>query len=95
MPQEREDRPETLTERFLEDAHQHRWAVSVYLVNGFQLKGEVIEYDAESVLFKHKEVHQLINRSAIATMYPVSASKGPAAEWWKGLRREKGDREAG
>ncbi len=94
MPQKREDRPETLTERFLKDAYQHRWAVSVYLVSGFQLKGEVIEYDAETVLLKHKEVHQLINRSAIATMYPVSASKGPPAEWWKGLRPEKGDREA-
>lgn len=61
----------------------------MYLVNGFQLKGEVIEYDAEAVLFKHKEVHQLINRSAITTMYPVSASKGPPAEWWKGLRPKK------
>lgn len=40
------------TDRFLEDARDTHQRVSVYLVNGFQLKGEVVTFDEDTILFK-------------------------------------------
>ncbi len=60
-------------------------AASLYLVNGFQMKGEVVEFDDESVLFRHKGVHQLVMRSAVASMYPISRSSQGEDEWWRAL----------
>ena len=73
----------TLAEAFLGDARDTGRQVSVYLVNGFQLKGVITEFDEEAVLFKHKDVHQLVMRSAIAAMYPLSSSKQGSEEWWQ------------
>ena len=73
----------TLVDRFIRNAHESRQLVSVYLVNGFQLKGQIVEYDEETILFKHKDIHQLIMRAAVASMYPVPNSKKDAAEWWR------------
>ncbi len=81
--QEKQGSP-TLADRLLEEVWHSGRQVSVYLVSGFQLKGEVIEFDADTVLFKHKEGGQLIMRSAIATMYPLSDAKHDASEWWRG-----------
>ncbi len=72
----------TLAERFLNDARATRRPASLYLVSGFQLKGEIVEFDQETILFNHKNVHQLVMRSAIASMYPVPDSKQGADEWW-------------
>jgi len=72
----------TLAERFLNDARAKHWPVSLYLISGFQLKGEIVEFDQETILFNHKNVHQLVMRSAIASMYPVPDSKQGAGEWW-------------
>ena len=73
----------TLADRFLEDARDAVLLVSVYLVSGFQLKGNVVEFDKESILFIHKSVHQLVMRSAVASMYPSARSKDGADEWWQ------------
>ncbi len=73
----------TLAERFFINALDTRQPVSVYLVNGFQLKGEVVAFDEETILFKHKYVHQLIMRTAVASMNPLSGSKGDPGEWWR------------
>ena len=56
--------------------------MSAYLVNGFQLKGEVLEFDEETILFKVKDACQLVMRSAVASIYPVRDSKRPDNEWW-------------
>ena len=72
----------TLAERFLGDARESRRQISMYLVNGFQLKGEVVSFDERAVLFSHKDVLQLVMRSAVASMYPVMGSKQAAEEWW-------------
>ena len=73
----------TLADRLLEEVRRNRQPVSVYLVSGFQLKGEVLEFDADTVLLKHKDGAQLIMRSAIATMYPLGDAKHDASEWWR------------
>ncbi len=73
----------TLAERYLNDARATRRPASLYLDSGFQLKGEIVEFDQETILFNHKNVHQLVMRSAIASMYPVPDSKQGADEWWR------------
>jgi len=83
MSDTRKKQSTTLAERFLNDARATHWPVSLYLVSGFQLKGKIVEFDQETILFNHKNVHQLVMRSAIASMYPVPDSKQGADEWWR------------
>ena len=72
-----------MVHRFLEEARDGHTPLSVYLLSGFQLKGEVVEFDDAAILFKHKGVHQLVMRPAVANIYPFRNSKGDAEEWWR------------
>ena len=72
-----------LVDRFLVEARDGGLSSSLYLVNGFQMKGEVVEFDDEAVLFKHKGVHQLVMRAAVASMYPLVKSRQSDDEWWR------------
>ena len=75
---------QTLVDKFLIDMRDSESTVSIYLVSGFQLKGEVIQADSNAILFSHRGVHQLVMRSAVATMYPVRQQGQDGAEWWRG-----------
>ena len=83
MPETRNGESASFADRLLEEARSNRWPLSLYLVSGFQLKGEVVEFDMATVLFKRKDIHQLVMRSAIATMYPVPGLKADADAWWR------------
>ena len=72
-----------LVDRLLLDMREAQHTMSVYLVNGFQLKGTVLNFDHEAILFKLKDAHQLVMRSAVASMYPVSSSNGSHKDWWR------------
>ena len=69
----------SLVDQLLEELKDNRRMASVYLVNGFQLKGEIVEFDSEAILVKVRESHQLVMRSAVASMYPA------AEDWWAAL----------
>jgi RNA chaperone Hfq len=73
----------TLVDRLLAVTKDSRQPISVYLVNGFQLKGEVVEFDEESMLINHKNVHQFVMRSGVASMYPLSGARQNAGDWWQ------------
>ena len=79
----------TIADRFLQDARNSRKSVSLYLVSGYQLKGEVVEFDAKSILFKHKDTCQIVVRSAVTSMYPLLKSKEDAASWWRQYTSEE------
>ena len=81
-PEKNKDHP-TLADRVLAGVRDTRQAVSVYLVNGFQLKGEIVEFDEEAIIFKLKDVHQLVMRTAVAALYPLISSKQEADAWWR------------
>ena len=83
MPARRTGKPEPLATRLLQGARDSKWTMSVYLVNGFQLKGEVVDFDDEAILFSHKSAHQLVMRSGVASMYPLPSSEHNADEWWR------------
>ncbi len=72
----------SLADRLLTQAQGGHWQVSVYLNSGFQLKGEIVDFDDEGVLVAHKSVNQLVMRSGIASMYPLPGADS-AAEWWE------------
>ena len=76
-------RSKTLVEQLLEDAREAHLPVSIYLVNGFQLKGEVVDFDDEAILFHHKNAHQLVMRTGVATVYPLPGAKQGGGEWWR------------
>ena len=73
----------TIADRFLRDARDNHRTASLYLTSGFQLKGEIVDFDREVILFNHKKAHQLVMRSAVATMFPVPDSKQSADGWWR------------
>jgi sRNA-binding regulator protein Hfq len=47
----------------------------LYLVSGFQLKGQVLAFDEETILFRHKSIGQYVLRSAVATMHVLPSPK--------------------
>ena len=75
MPESKAAKATTLADQFFKDALDTGQALSLYLVNGFQLKGQVLAFDTETILFKHKGVNQLVLRSAVATMFVVRSAK--------------------
>ena len=74
---------QTLVDRFLIDMRDSQSTISIYLVSGFQLKGEVVQADSRAILFSHRGVHQLVMRSAVATMHPVRQHGQDGGEWWR------------
>ena len=73
----------SISDRFLDYIRDNHQQVSIYLVSGFQLKGEIVESDGDAILFKQKEVHQVVMRSAVASMYPVTVRQEEGSEWWR------------
>ena len=82
------ERESTLTDRFLEEARATSQPVNMYLVNGYQLKGEVEAFDAEAILFNHKDAYQLVMRSGVASMYPIPNTGPQASAWWRSFASE-------
>lgn len=60
-----------LQEIFLTRALHSRMAVTVFLVNGFQLRGVVTGFDAFTVVVNTDGRQQVIYKHAISTIVPV------------------------
>lgn len=85
MPNSRRNGDSTLADLFLAKARDSQIATSLYLSSGFQLKGEVVDFDRETILFHHKNSHQLVMRRAVATIFPVPDGKRDGDGWWQSL----------
>ena len=59
-----------LQDSFLSDLVSKKVSVSIYLVNGIKLHGEIEIFD-ESVILLKNSVSQLIYKHAISTIVPV------------------------
>jgi host factor-I protein len=75
----------SLVDRLMAEMRSNHRIVSVYLVNGFQLKGEIVDFDQEAILVKVKDAHQLVMRSGVASMYPIQGSSVNSEDWWSRL----------
>ena len=60
-----------LQEIFLLKARRDRVPVTMYLMNGFQLRGTITGYDAFVVVLETDGKQQIIYKHAISTVVPV------------------------
>ena len=64
-------KPENLQDRFLNQARKDRTPVTVFLMNGFQMRGTVTGYDPFVVVLESDGRQQVIYKHAISTVVPL------------------------
>jgi host factor-I protein len=64
----------TLQEPFLNALRKEHVAVSIYLVNGIKLQGQIDSFDQFVVVLKNS-VHQMVYKHAISTIVPSKPVK--------------------
>ncbi|MCS3902391.1 host factor-I protein [Methylohalomonas lacus] len=69
----------SLQDPFLNALRKDRTPVSIYLVNGIKLQGQVESFDQFVILLKNT-VSQLVYKHAISTIVPARAVKLPRAD---------------
>jgi len=62
--------PASLQDTFLAECKRQGAAVTVYLVNGFQLRGAVKGFDSFTVLLEYEQKTHLVYKHAISTISP-------------------------
>ncbi len=77
-----------LQDSFLNQARRENVAVTIHLVNGFQIKGNVKGFDSFTVIVESGGRQQLIYKHAISTIAPAQALTDFAAEPPGRARRE-------
>lgn len=59
-----------LQDTFLNKARREKISITVYLVNGYQIKGYVKGFDNYTIILKSEDKQQLIYKHAISTIIP-------------------------
>jgi len=70
---------QTLQDPFLNALRKERVPVSIYLVNGIKLQGQVESFDQFVVLLKNS-ISQMVYKHAISTIVPARNIKMPTTE---------------
>ena len=70
---------QSLQEPFLNTLRKERIPVSIYLVNGIKLQGQIESFDQFVVLLKNS-VSQMIYKHAISTVVPSRPVRLPQAD---------------
>ena len=65
------DKTKTLQDAFLQRARAERVPVTLFLMNGFQLRGVLRAYDSFTVIIDSDGKQQLIYKHAISTIAPA------------------------
>ena len=68
-------KPENLQDRFLNQARKERTTLTLFLMNGFQLRGTIIIFDQFVVLVYSEGKQNLIYKHAISTIQPAEPVK--------------------
>ena len=66
---------ENLQDLFLNDVRKERQLVTVFLINGFQMKGVVTGFDSFVVCLVSEGRQQMIYKHAISTVVPARPVK--------------------
>ena len=69
-----------LQDLFLLSARRSRMSVTVFLVNGFQMRGIVTGFDSFVVVLESDGKQQMLYKHAISTIVPVSPMDLRAAD---------------
>jgi len=64
-------KPKNLQSVFLNEARRTKVSVSIFLVNGFQLRGTITGFDTYTVILFSEGRQQMIFKHAISTIVPV------------------------
>lgn len=67
---------QTLQEPFLNALRKEKVAVSIYLVNGIKLQGQIDSFDQFVIVLKNS-VNQMVYKHAISTIVPTKMVKIP------------------
>lgn len=67
---------QTLQEPFLNALRKEKVAVSIYLVNGIKLQGQIDSFDQFVIVLKNS-VNQMVYKHAISTIVPAKMIKIP------------------
>ena len=70
---------ESLQDPFLNQLRKERVPVSIYLVNGIKLQGQIDSFDQFVVLLKNT-VNQMVYKHAISTVVPARNVRLPSPE---------------
>ena len=62
-----------LQEQFLDEACSQRAGLTVFLMNGFQMRGVVTAHDSFTVLLDCEGKQELVYKHAISTIIPARA----------------------
>ena len=72
-------KPENLQDRFLNQARKERIPLTLFLMNGFQLRGTIVSFDQFAVLVQSEGRQNLIYKHAISTVQPAEPIRLPTA----------------
>ena len=70
---------QTLQEPFLNALRKEKVSVSIYLVNGIKLQGQIDSFDQFVIVLKNS-VNQMVYKHAISTIVPAKSIKIPFDE---------------
>lgn len=66
-------KPINIQDTFLNQLRKNNIFVTIFLLNGFQLKGQIKSYDNFTVLIESDGKQQLIYKHAISTFVPAKS----------------------
>ena len=70
---------QTLQEPFLNTLRKERIPVSIYLVNGIKLQGQIDSFDQFVILLRNS-VNQMVYKHAISTIVPAKNVRIPSED---------------
>ncbi|MEF3255536.1 MAG: RNA chaperone Hfq [Deferribacterales bacterium] len=56
---------------FLNEVRKSKSPVTVYLINGVRIKGNLIGFDDYTMLLAYEDKQQLIYKTAVSTVHPI------------------------
>ena len=66
-------KPENLHDRYLNQARRDKTPLTLFLINGYQLRGTILSFDQFAVLLLSEGKQNLIYKHAISTIQPAEA----------------------
>ena len=69
-----------LQDIFLNQIRKDKTMVTVYLINGFQLRGTVKGFDSFTIIIENEGRQNLVYKNAVSTITPVKLMDGPEVQ---------------
>lgn len=70
----------SVQDEFLSDAKTQGTPVVLYTINGFQIRGTIIDFDEVAILIESDMKRQMVYKHALSTVAPFQQSPGKEAQ---------------